>query len=144
MNCTVPAIIAILIIIYIISLPSRKENLVIEELKEHLTVVNPHFDKLDIREGSSSYTEDKSVIYLCLRDSQGNLYSKNTLVYVALHEIAHMLNKVDYGHTAEFHRIFEELLCKAMKAGIYNPYIPHPPNYCGVDISGITIPNCSN
>ena len=104
--------------------------------------MDPKFAQLDIREGSSSYTEDKSVIYLCLRDEKGNFYPFNTLIYVVLHEVSHLLNKKDYGHTAAFQKIFDQLLCKAAAAGLYDPSLPHPSNYCNVDITGITMPTC--
>jgi len=139
-------ILSILIFIFLLynhSKPEHQEHFLINDLKEKLQVINKNFDKLHIREGSSSYTEDKSVIYLCLRDERGNYYPMNTLMYVVLHEIAHLLNKENYGHTPEFHDIFNKLLCKASQKGVYNPNVDHGDVYCGVDISGITHPECT-
>lgn len=132
-----------LLCIYLVSLPIVREPLQISGLKENLAIVDNRFKDLDIREASSSYTEDKTIIYLCLRDEKGQFYPINTLIYVALHEIAHLLNKEDYGHTAAFHRIFDDLLCKAAAKGVYDPNKPHSSWYCGVDISGISMPTCS-
>lgn len=143
LSCGILLLILASVTIYIATIPPPKENFIITGLKESLTVLNPEFSRIDIREGSSSYTEDKSVIYLCLKDPQGNMYPQNTLIYVILHEIAHMLNTTNYGHTPEFYKIFNELLCKASDKGVYDPTIPHAKWYCGVDISGITMPSCN-
>ena len=51
------------------------------------------------------------------------------LIYVALHEVAHVLCD-EVGHTQKFHSIFEDLLKKATEMGIYNPSIPLIQNYC--------------
>lgn len=131
-----------LLCMYLVSLPTVKEHFVISSLKERLTVIDPRFAELDIRESSSSYTEDKSIIYLCLRDEKGQYYPINTVMYVALHEIAHLLNKEDFGHTPAFHRTFDKLLCDAAAKKVYDPNLPHTPSYCGVDIRGITMPTC--
>ena len=136
-------IVSLIYILYITSLPPRKENLVISSIKENLSIIDPSFSSLDIRESNSTFTEDKSVIFMCLRDAEGKVYPMNTLVYVVLHELAHLLNKKDYGHTEEFNKIFEGLLCKAVSKNIYNPTLKHADYYCGVDIRGITMPRCS-
>jgi len=145
MNETILVIIVISIILYFYynTRPVVKEHFIIINIKEKLCLLNKHFEKLDIREGSSSYTEDKSTIYLCLRDERGNYYSQNTVMYVVLHEIAHILNKDNYGHTPEFHAIFNKLLCRAADIGIYDPHQPHDDWYCGVDISQIEMPKCN-
>ena len=135
-------IIVALLCIYLVSLPTVKEHFLISDLKEKLSIVEPKFHEIDIREASSSYTEDKSIIYLCLRDEKGQLYPVNTLIYVALHEIAHLINKEDFGHTTAFYKAFDKLLCQASDRGVYDPSIPHTSWYCGVDIRGISMPTC--
>lgn len=136
-------IIGLIYMLYITSLPPRKENLIVTDIKENLAIIDPSFRNLDIRESDATFTEDKSVIFMCLRDSEGKVYPMNTLIYVVIHELAHLLNKKDYGHTEEFQRIFDDLLCKAAAKNIYNPAIKHGDYYCGVDIRGITMPRCS-
>ena len=136
-------IIITLLCLYLISLPVMQEHFLITNLKEKLTIIDPDFKHLDIREGTSSYTEDKTIIYICLRDEKGLFYPTNTLIYVILHEIAHLLNKQDFGHTEAFNKIFDKLLCKAASLGIYDPNEPHASWYCGVDISGIRMPTCN-
>ena len=136
-------IIVALLCIYLVSVPTIKEHFLITDLKEKLAVIDRKFLALDIRESDSSYTEDKTIIYLCLKDENGQFYPSNTLIYVALHEIAHMLNREDYGHTPAFHKVFDKLLCDAAKKGVYDPDKPHASWYCGVDIRGITMPTCN-
>lgn len=116
----------------------------IGSIKERLRVVDPKFGDVDLRESDEgSYTENKKTVYICLRDEHGNEYSMNTLVYVTLHELAHLVNHTNYGHTPEFNTIFNKLLCKAAKVGVYDPSVSHDDWYCGVDIRGITPPVCS-
>ncbi len=101
-------------------------------LKRKLALVNPRFSNYDIRESNSSFTENKSTIYICTRDPKtGKYYSDNTLIYVCLHECAHVMSQ-DYGHHNEFKNIFNQLINKSIKVGVYNPNIPIPPTYCGI------------
>lgn len=100
------------------------------QLKEMLTPIHPIIKDLKIYKGDKSYTLNKEKIYLCLKDENGDYYSNNMLIYVLLHELAHVLNKDDIGHTEKFHQIFEELLDKAHIMGLYNASIPPIQNYC--------------
>lgn len=90
------------------------------------------FDHISIYKGDKSYTLNKEKIYLCLTDENGNYYSKNTLMYVLIHEMAHVISD-SVGHTGEFHTTFEQLQDEAAKAGIYDPSIPIESNYCGYE-----------
>ena len=82
--------------------------------------------------GSKSYTINKTRIYMCIKDSNNQYYDDNSLMFVLLHEISHVICK-SIGHTEEFHKIFEDLLVEAEKVGIYNSKIPMIKNYCGHD-----------
>lgn len=59
----------------------------------------------------------------------------NTLMYVAIHEIAHVVTK-STGHTEEFWQNHARLLRLAEKAGVYKDvdYQANPTSYCGVRI----------
>ena len=76
-----------------------------------------------------SFTINKSRVNLCLKDKEGNYYDDNMLMYVALHELAHVMCD-EIGHTDKFHEIFDKLLEKAAAYGIYDPSIPPISNYC--------------
>lgn len=103
----------------------------INKIKELLIPIVPEINEIEIFEDNKSYTLNKKYIYLCTKDKNGEYYKTNTIVYVLLHEMAHYLNKIDIGHTEHFYKIFNELLDKAEKIGIYNPNINIEKNYCG-------------
>lgn len=127
---------------YLVYLPPAKEHFLITNIKDRLKEIDEGFKQIDIRESNSSYTEDKSIIYLCLKGKDGDFYPINTLMYVTLHEIAHFLNKKDFGHTETFKKIFNRLLCIAKNKGLYQPFEQHGEMYCGVDIKNISMPEC--
>ncbi len=125
-------LIAIIGLVYILGKRKYIPSPIILKLKYKLALVNPKFANYDIREGNSSYTENKSTIYICTKDPKTKqYYSDNTLIYVCLHECAHVLSQ-DYGHHEEFNRILKQLIEKAENAGIYNSSIPVPKTYCGL------------
>jgi hypothetical protein len=86
--------------------------------------------------GSTSYVENKRKLVLCLREKDGDqkLHDINTLYFVQLHELCHMLNN-RYQHTPEsnFWPLFKLLLQNAVELGLYKPvdYSKHPVLYCG-------------
>jgi len=104
---------------------------VINELKRDLAVVHPAFATTRIVKGDQSYTLNKKKVFLCLTDKKtGKMYDKNMLTYVLIHEMAHVLNKADEGHTPAFHKKMDELLDIAEKKGVYDPRIPLVDDYC--------------
>jgi len=73
---------------------------------------------------------------LCLRrKDNGELHDENTIMYVILHELAHMVN-TEWGHEKDFWDKFQFLLNEAVSIGIYTPidYSKKPVKYCGLDI----------
>lgn len=127
-----------LLVAAIVFLGTRKEHYsddhpILNELRKRMVKLDPEFAKVPLRVGNSSYTENKEVITLCLKDPHtGKYYSMNTLQFIANHEWAHMLTK-SHGHTAEFRDKFAKLLKRATQLGIYDPSIPIEQNYCGID-----------
>jgi len=99
------------------------------EIKEKLRKVNPRVDSLEFFAGNKSYTINKQKVYLCLKDEKGEYYDMNMLIYVALHELAHVLCD-EIGHTDKFKRIFEDLLIDAEKKDIYDSNTPPRMDYC--------------
>lgn len=81
--------------------------------------------------GEKSYTINKEKVYMCLKDSKngGGYYDEQTLMYVLLHEISHVICP-SIGHTDEFNEIFDALLAEAVAAGIYDPKTQVPLDYC--------------
>ena len=102
----------------------------ISELRQFLS---PHFPKLETLpielSKTTSYTINKERVFLCLFDEQGNLYHDNMLVYVLLHEYAHVVN-ADIGHTQSFHATFDTILRRAHSLGLYDPTVPPTDGYC--------------
>ena len=81
-------------------------------------------------EDTESYTINKKVIHLCTKDPQnGKGYDKNTLMFVVLHELAHVLCP-DIGHTETFSSINYALLDHAVRNGFYDPSKPFIKKYC--------------
>ena len=113
---------------------SRGTDPLIERLKFDLIQIHPKAKTLNYFACSSSFTEDKKDMCLCLKDEKGIYYPYNMLIYVAVHELAHAVSKtVDDTHTGqEFLSNFDILLDKATKLGLYNPNEPLVYNYCGV------------
>lgn len=123
-------------IAFIISKPSyqdqRSQYPQLQQISDNYAKIDPAYGKIPLREGTSAYTENKSVITICLKDPEsGHVYDMNTLMYVALHELAHATTSEE-GHGEKFKARFQELLKKGYQLGFYNPNIPMPPAYCGV------------
>ncbi len=87
----------------------------------------------------TAYSENKGEkIAFCLNTTKnGNqLIDINTLTFVAIHELAHVMT-ASVGHKPEFWKNMKFLLVNAKEANIYNPidYKKQPEQYCGVMIS---------
>ena len=86
----------------------------------------------------TAFSENKGEkIAFCLNTTkEGNkLIDINTLTFVALHELSHIMT-VSIGHKQEFWQNFKFLLQNAKIAGIYDPinYKKNPKQYCGMNI----------
>ena len=87
----------------------------------------------------TAYSENKGEkLAFCLNTTkEGNkLIDLNTLTFVALHELSHIMTE-SVGHKQEFWQNFKFLLENAKAAGIYNPidYKKKPQEYCGMKIN---------
>lgn len=88
----------------------------------------------------TAYSENKGEkIAFCLnkkKKDNDNLIDSNTLMFVAIHEIAHIMT-TSVGHTEEFWNNFKFLLEDAVELKIYTPvdYKKEPEGYCGMDIT---------
>ena len=97
--------------------------------------IYPSARDIPVREGGESYTMNKSSVTLCLRDPETKrFYPWNTLAYVSLHELAHVITRVKEKdpHGPVFKKNFKELLHRAADMGYYDPSQKIPDTYCGV------------
>lgn len=95
----------------------------------------------DMGSDSTSYSENKGdVIVICLRDKTRPpafpLVEENTLMFVVLHEMAHLMTE-SIGHTPEFWSNFRKILQDAINLGLYRNvnYAKSPVPYCGMMIT---------
>ena len=112
--------------------------------KENVIRLKDNFNPQKIMETlpTSSYTaysENKGEkVAFCLnvdKQNDNNLIDENTLTFVAIHELSHIMTK-SIGHKSEFWSNFKFLLECAKDAGIHNPvdYKKAPQQYCGMKI----------
>jgi hypothetical protein len=99
------------------------------ELKNTLQECFPEINNTILLKGKKSYTINKKRIHLCLKDENGQYYDKNMLLYVTIHELAHVLCD-EVGHTDKFYQIFDTLLDRAHNHGIYDKHKPLIRDYC--------------
>jgi hypothetical protein len=90
-------------------------------------------------EHTSSTVNKGESIHMCLRQRDGtdeSLVDENVMMFVALHEFAHVCTK-SVGHDPEFWNNFGWLLkeAEAMNLYRYTNFAAHPVNYCGVHIT---------
>ena len=87
----------------------------------------------------TAYSENKGEkLAFCLNKTKkgDTLIDENTLMFVAIHEIAHIMTK-SIGHKPEFWNNFKFLLENAKEIGVYTPedYKKTPRSYCGMKIT---------
>lgn len=99
------------------------------------------FVENDMQSKDTSYSENKGQkIVVCLRDKtqppQYPLIDENTIMFVMLHEMAHLMTET-IGHTQEFWTNFKRILGDAVQLGLYHPvnYAQQPTPYCGMQIT---------
>lgn len=108
-------------------------NLLIKRFKDH--EMRESLPKMN----QTSYSINKGEkIVLCLRARNKNktLTDLNTITFVALHEMAHIMT-ISIGHKHEFWENFRFILAHAIKWKLYTPvdYRNNPKKYCGIQIT---------
>jgi WLM domain len=87
----------------------------------------------------TAYSENKGEkLAFCLnrkKKDNNDLIDENTLMFVAIHELSHIMTK-SIGHKSEFWENFKFLLEEAKAAGLHQPvdYKKEPQEYCGMII----------
>lgn len=132
-------ILSLLLVVLLFFIKTNKKNVhdpLIKRIKYDVSKLDPRIIDIDFFSSNESYTEDKKRIFLCLKDENGKYYDYNMLMYVAIHECSHALtNVIDMEHiTPEFRRMFDFLLIKAARMGLYKPDVPLVEHYCGIDL----------
>ena len=121
----------------------NKDNF--EEYKEYIDQLGDNFssDKTTIYETEpesnlTSYSVNKGQeLSICLKSKKTNqLHDINLLMYVAIHEMAHM-GCPEIGHGELFKTIFKFFIEESIKIGIYKyvDYNNNPVEYCGMNLS---------
>lgn len=108
------------------------------------TYSNSSISEAAIDDNYTTFTINKKDMHICLRsrDHHKKLYDINDLMYVVIHELAHMANyDLDgnpiNGHEKQFQEIFKYLIKESITLGIYkyHNYNQEPKNYCGMTIT---------
>ena len=87
----------------------------------------------------TAYSENKGEkVAFCLnvkKEDNNHLIDEQTLMFVAIHELSHVMTK-SIGHKTEFWDNFKFLLENAKESSIYQPidYKKTPQEYCGMKI----------
>jgi predicted metal-dependent hydrolase len=113
------------------------ENKVVRRIKSKFDPNN--FTETANNSKYTSYSVNKGEkIVLCLRsrDSHNKLIDINTIMFVTLHEIAH-IGTLSIGHTTEFWDNFRFLLKESIAINIYKwqDFNTYPQKYCGIKIT---------
>jgi len=108
-------------------------------LKKNYRPFNIQENLPSIFDKDTSYTINKGDIFaLCLRfvNNTDEFHDFNTIMFVALHEFAHLFSKT-YGHNKEFWTNFRFILKNAVEMGIYKSvnYKYNNKPYCGIQIT---------
>ena len=108
----------------------NKQSDYINECVDELKGDFPDIKNLRFYEGDESYTLNKEKVYICIKDKKTKeLYDKNILKYVILHEYAHS-KCPEVGHTPLYQEMFDDIIKIATKEKLYDSTIPIPADYC--------------
>ena len=99
-------------------------------------------ENIEESEAGSKYTSysvnkgEKIVFCIRSKDKEARLEDENLLVFVALHEVGHVMT-LSTGHTDEFWDNFRLLLKESIKIGVYKrqDFKKNPQKYCGTKIT---------
>jgi predicted metal-dependent hydrolase len=117
---------------------------------ESVNRMNRKFNPDNISESgkSSQYTSysvnkgEKIVFCIRQKDENESFVDLNTMTFVAIHELAHVMSK-SIGHTDEFWKNFKLLLEESINIGVYSKenYSQSPREYCGIKVTDSPLDN---
>lgn len=126
----------IIIILIVISIMCERihekfleDDPMLARMKQKLETCFPEINNTILLKGKKSYTINKSRTYICLKDEKGEYYDENMLIYVIIHELAHVMCP-EVGHTDLFYKIFNELLERGSNCGVYDKRKALIKDYC--------------
>ena len=113
-----------------------------EEDREGISMLKDNFNPDRLSETGlgakyTSYSVNKGEeIAICVRQPDNTFIDDNTVMFVVIHELAHVMTK-SVGHTQEFWDNMAYLLERAEELKIYVPknYRESPVDYCGMEIN---------
>lgn len=116
--------------------------------KKEVKRLYDNFNPSNVSEGSpnsgyTSYSVNKGErIVLCIRQKNASqtFADFNVVMYVALHEMAHLMTST-VGHDTAFWDNFKFLLQEAIDIGVYKQqdYQKNPAPYCGIEITNSVV-----
>lgn len=126
----------------LVDLVEKLDNQYPKNKKVQMLVQRYRPDELSEVPDKSNYTSysvnkgEKIIFCIRSRDEKEKLVSLNTILFVALHEIAHVMT-ISVGHTEEFWENFRFLLAHAIHWKMYKPvnFRAKPQPYCGTFIT---------
>ena len=111
---------------------ARVERLISNYRPEKLSesIPNTNYTSYSVNKG------EKIVFCIRSKDEKQELVDINTIMFVAIHELAHVMTK-SIGHTEEFWNNMKYLLKKGISIGVYknHDYKSKPVPYCGTEIT---------
>lgn len=132
-----PATFVLLIVFVVYFFWPSENSSIISKISNNLKLIAPDvsFTVSENKVSGNTFTLDKKYIFLCL-----NTKNINTLMYVAIHELAHIVSK-NYGHDREFVENFQKLLRRAMDMGLYSyvDYSQTPEKYCNMTLNTMVL-----
>jgi len=111
-----------------------------ESVKRMIEKFNP--DNITEAGKNNQYTSysvnkgEKLVFCIRQKDEKESIVDENTITFVAIHELAHIMTK-SVGHTDEFWNNFKRLLKEAIDNNLYTKenYNENPKDYCGIKVT---------
>lgn len=90
----------------------------------------------NIESGYTSFSINKQKIVLCIRQTDKQFVDYNTMIYVSLHELCHLMTK-ELDHPPQFWKNFKIILEEAILIGVYKKtdFNASPSAYCGITIN---------
>lgn len=122
----------------------NKKTSLLRKIQGDINRLKSNFNENNISENTpdakyTSYSVNKGEkIFMCIRNKNKNeeLVDKNTLLFVAIHELGHLITE-EIGHPPQFWKNFKFLLKYAINNNIYKyiDFNKYPKQYCGTSIT---------